>query len=88
MEKISTEYKVESRKDGALLLQLLRGLGANLSLVSPYLDPRCRAPEVSYYCVWRDGSVTRGNERMDIEDVMDDEYKYIEWNHTIEVRPI
>lgn len=85
MEKIITEYKVESRKDGALLLRLLQGEGADLSLVLPHLDPRCRAPEISHYCVWSDGSVTRGDEKMDLEDVMGGDYRYIEWNHQIPI---
>ena len=85
MEKVIAEYRVESKLHGALLLQQLRGMGAGLALVLPYLDSRSRGPEVSYYCLWADNMVTRGTEKMDIEDVLDPDYRFIEWNPSIKI---
>jgi hypothetical protein len=88
MDAVIREYEVGNRKDGVLLVAGLSEAGYNVKHVVADTSKAARIPEISYYCVWTDGTITRGDTALDLPEVKAVNYKMILWDNNIEIEPL
>jgi hypothetical protein len=88
MDLIIREYEVESRKEGATLLAKFLAAGYDIKIVVSNMHKSARIPELSYYQVWSDGTVTRDDAALDFPDVKACNYALIKYDGNSDVEPL
>lgn len=88
MDLVIREYEITSRRDGATLIMQLQELGYNIKLVISNISQSARIPELSYYQVWSDGTITRDDAAIDLDDVKAVNYTRIDYQVGLPIEPL